>query len=824
MARQTAIWQVAVRDRERAKQLAKETGLHPVAIDVLLQRGFRDFPTIERFLHPDLSQLHDPLLLPDMPQAVQRIRRAVADREQIWIYGDYDADGLTATALLVRFFRDLGLSAGHYIPHRLEEGYGLNSQAVLEIANAGAKLLITVDCGVNSQTEIAYANSLGLDVIVTDHHTPDAAKRPNACALINPKLAESIYPFAELAGVGVAMKLVQALGGLAAVARYVELAAIGTIADVVPLLDENRVLAQQGLLALRQPRLPGVAALMAEAGNDRGVVGPNSVSFMLAPRLNAAGRLNQADRALELLLTDDSTLALDLASLLTRYNQERQLLEQQILIEAEEALNQLPADERWCIVLAKAGWHHGVVGIVASRLVDRYHRPVIMLAIDGDEARGSGRSIPGYDLVASLASVSQLLLSYGGHQAAAGLTLPAGQIEQLRHALNHHVQENLPSELLIPRLDLDGELDPSEVTLQLVQSLEELGPYGHGHPEPTFCSRSWRLEDARLVGKEGLHLKLRLNGGGMPWEVMAFRRGEELSVISTKQSLDIAYSVQRNSWNGRESVVLHLRDWREPARSPVISVYDRRQEQGLGLDLPALLRQRQTVLTVFWPAFARITLPELWRRLRIDLPDDQAGPLLLREMGGSWRVLDPSEVNEGDQLVWLDAPLGQPSLEQLARLLQSKLYRLGIHLLYNGNDIDRAYRLLETHGPNRQAMAALFRTLRSTDQEFWPWEKLAEALQVAGLLLLKDQVRLQFQVMQELSLAECACSSQGANIHLLPSPSGKQDLQQSTAFALAMQQLAAFGQAKEWLRGPDAASLIAKALGAALNQLGQDRI
>lgn len=824
MVRQMTEWQVATRDRERAKQLAEATGMHPVAIDVLLQRGLQDLTAIRRFLNPDLSQLHDPLLLPDMPQAVERISRAVKLQEQICIYGDYDADGLTATALLVRFFRDLGLSPSYYIPHRLEEGYGLNSQAIREIAGDGARLLITVDCGINSQAEVALASELGLDVIITDHHTPDESRRPCAHAVINPKLPGNVYPFIDLAGVGVAAKLVQALGGLAAVARYLELVAIGTIADVVPLLDENRVLVQQGLLALQQPAMPGIVALLAQAGVEPGQAKAGSVSYQLAPRLNAAGRLNQADRALELLLTSDLAQASELALLLDRYNQERQAIEQQILQEAEQMLSLLQPEERWCIVLANSGWHHGVVGIVASRLAERYHRPVIMLAVEGEESRGSGRSIPGYNLVAALQSASHLLSTYGGHQAAAGLTLATAQIEGLRQMLNQHVQENLSSDLFAPRLRLDGELDPSELTLQLVRSLEELGPFGHAHPEPVFCSRRWRLENAKLVGREGQHLKLRLDGGGLPWEVMAFRRGEDLQSIAAEQWLDVAYSVQQNSWNGRTNVVLYLRDWHQAAELSAVSVYDRRQELERGLSLRDLFEQPQAVITVFWPAVASVAWTELWRSLSFTLPDDRPGPLFIRAVENGWRLISPEQVSASDQLYWLDAPLGQPSLLQLVRLLQSRLYRLGIHLLYNGNDIDRAYKLLETHGPNRQAMAALFLALRSAEQTEWQWSELAQVLQSSGLLLLKDQVQLHLQVMQELSLAECACSTSGACIRLLPATGGKQDLMQSQAFSEAAEQLAAFEQAREWLKGPDAAGRISRELTALARQLGHDSL
>ncbi len=487
-----ANWLIAKRDRELAKHLAKELNIHPVAADVLIQRGFRDEAAARLFLNPDLSQLHEPYLLKGMRTAVQRIKQAVAVGEQILIYGDYDVDGLTSTALLVRYFRDLGLQVCHYIPKRLEEGYGLHEEAIMDFARQGIDLIITVDCGITAAGPVDAANRLGIDVIVTDHHTPDPMRMPDALAVINPKLPDQSYPFQELCGVGVALKLVQALSGVGVAARYLDLVALGTIADIVPLVDENRVFVKFGLTAMQDSRIPGLGALLAEANINYAAGGlkPGQVSFMIAPRLNAAGRLNAAEIGMELLLTEDLGRAQELAALLSQQNAERQAIEQQILLEAEELLAESSEANQWFIILAKEGWHHGVIGIVASRLMERHHRPVIMLGIDGDNAKGSGRSISGYSLIQVLQEHAELLITYGGHDAAAGLTLHVEQVEQLRQKLNQHVRVSLAPEQLIPKIRLDGELDPSELTLELVRSLESLGPYGPGHPEPTFCSSS----------------------------------------------------------------------------------------------------------------------------------------------------------------------------------------------------------------------------------------------------------------------------------------------------------------------------------------------
>lgn len=809
--RATAVWQIRERERELARSVAPSLGLHPVAAEVLLQRGIKDKAAMQRFLHPDLSQLHDPWLLPDMAPAVNRIKLAIELEQPIAIYGDYDADGLTATAVLVSYLKEEGAIVSHYIPGRLEEGYGLHPEAISELAANGIKLLITVDCGINAQAEVAYAASLGLDVIITDHHTPEAAKLPQALAVINPKL-DCEYPFAELAGVGVALKLVQALGGLAAAAKYFDLATLGTIADVVPLLDENRVIVRFGLEAMRASERPGIRALLEVAGVEPGTLRSGQVAFTLAPRLNAAGRLNEAELALELLLTEDDALALTLAQKLDGLNAERQEMEQQIFAEAEAMVSQLAPEDRWFIVLANADWHPGIIGIVAARLAERYYRPTILLAIEGEQARGSGRSIPCYNLVGSLAAHADLLTAYGGHQAAAGLSLATAAIPDLRAALNAHVQANLGAAQLKPHVYLDAELDPSEITLELVHSLERLGPYGAGHPEPVFCSKRWSLDKARLLGREGQHLKMELRGGGILWEVLAWRRGQELAEVSTEEWLDIAYTPQANVWNGQEKLVLYLSSWRQPAADDTIPVYDARYLVNRDDYLRGLLRQEQAVLLLFWPGLNLETWPKLQQHLDQAQIWQQSGPLYLRRQDGQWQPIAPSSLTSSCDLIWLDVPHGLPSLKRVAADLQESLYHHRIHLLYNVNDIDRVYSFWAENGPNRSALATLYRGLKAKKEQQWFWEELRQVMQAGGFLGLPDQISFHLQVLNELALAEYACSSEGVTVNWLPEPPGRQELAASDAFVQAQAELAAFAEAREWLRGPDAGSIIARSL------------
>ena len=809
--RASAVWQVKNRERELARAIAPSLDLHPVVAEIMLQRGLKDKAAMHRFLYPDLSHLHDPWLLPDMAPAVARIRQAIDLAQPIAIYGDYDADGLTATALLASYLRELEVEVSCYIPQRLEEGYGLHQDAISELAARGVKLIITVDCGINAQAEVAFAQQLGVDVIITDHHTPENTRLPQAQAVINPKLA-SDYPFTELAGVGVALKLVQALGGLGAAAKYFDLAALGSIADVVPLVDENRVIVRFGLEAMRASKRPGIIALLKASGVEPTTLKSTQVAFTIAPRLNAAGRLNKAQVALELLLTDDHSLAANLAEQLTEFNTRRQQMEQQIFAEADSMVLELPSEERWCIILASAAWHPGVIGIVASRLAERYHRPTILLTVEDEVARGSGRSIPGYDLVASLTEHASLLLAYGGHKAAAGLSLDTAAIPQLRAALNAHVQANLNLAQLRPQISLDAELDPSEITLSLVHSLEKLGPYGAGNPEPVFCSKGWRLQQASLLGKEGKHLKLGLQGGGIDWEALAWRRGPELTEISEAEWLDVAYTPQANVWNGQTKLVLHLRSWRPPAPDETISVYDARFITRRNDYLQQLLQQEQTVLVLFWPAFSLPAWPKLQAQLDAIPLWQQRSPLYLAKRNGKWLAVCPKSLDSGSHLVVLDVPHGLPSLERLAVDLQDSLYHQRIHLLYNVNDVDRIYNFLAENGPNRSALASLYRGLKALEQPQWCWDQLGQVMQADGYLGLPDQISFHLQVLTDLALAECASSSEGVELTWLPEPTERQELTASRSFVQAQAELAAFAEAREWLRGPDAAGIIARSL------------
>ena len=547
--------------------LALELALQPATARVLAGRGLVDPGQVREFLSPALSGMLDPFLLADMEQAVRRLILAWQRQEQICIYGDYDVDGVTATALLVSGLTALGMRAGYHIPHRMDDGYGLNSEALRSIRMQGSSLCISVDCGVTALEEAAICREIGLDLIITDHHQP-LEQLPDAVAVINPHRPDCGYPFKGLAGVGVAFNLLVGLRtrmreqGLFSdkepdLRQWLDLVALGTVADVVPLQGQNRLLVAAGLQRMAAADRTGLAALKRAAGVD-GAVTAGQVGFRLAPRLNAAGRLESAVPGVELLLTGDRATAERIASELDDANSERQLVEHRILTSAiamVEASGGVTG--RHSIVLASADWHPGVVGIVASRLVERYHRPTILLAQQEDGiAKGSGRSIPGFHLLDALHDCGPLLQRYGGHRAAAGVTLNAEQIELFCQAFEQAASSRLDQQSLIPTLVLDLELQPEELTIPLVNDLQRLAPFGAGNPEPVVCIRGLRVMEKKVVGAD--HLRLKLGRGRHYVHAIAWRMaGRDIPDL-----LDLAGMPEIDTWGGGARLQLRVKDFR----------------------------------------------------------------------------------------------------------------------------------------------------------------------------------------------------------------------------------------------------------------------
>ena len=554
--------------------LSEELGIPPLLARLLCLRGLTTPDAADRFLHPSLDHLHDPFRLEGMRAAVDRLLGAIANGERIVIHGDYDVDGITATVILRRTLDMLGANVGHFVPERLRDGYGLNRPAIERLHAEGVRLVVSVDCGIRGTDAGRRARELGVDLIITDHHEPDD-ELPSAVAIINPRQPSCTYPDKNLAGVGVALKLVQALCARSGRDRWlpacVKIAALGTLADVVPLVGENRVIAKIGLeLLSRGPNKVGLRALIEASGLTGKTIDSYHVAFMIAPRINAAGRMSTPDLAMRLLLASDereAAEARDLASQLNRENERRQQEERGIAAEARRLVESDPdIGARSVLVVAGDGWHRGVIGIVASKLVDVFHRPSIVISIDGDAAYGSCRSIPGFDMLGALEAHAGFLEKFGGHRAAAGLTMESGKIKAFRQAVTGWADERLGPDELRPRLRLDAALRFPEINAGLVEALSALAPYGAGNAKPLFCSRDVVVADGPRRLKDR-HLSLSLRQDGVALRGVFWRGVDRASVIEqARAALDVAFSVEQNTFNGTTRIEVWLADARAAER------------------------------------------------------------------------------------------------------------------------------------------------------------------------------------------------------------------------------------------------------------------
>ena len=563
----------------------ERAGLPPLCAAVLCARGVDTAPAASAFLAHGPDLLHDPFLLQDMEKAVERISRAIREQETLAVYGDYDVDGITATCLLTQFLRTLGGQVVSYIPDRTEEGYGLNNHAIDALARQGVTLIVTVDCGITAAQEVEYARALGVDVVITDHHQCKEVL-PQAVAVVDPRRPDCSYPFPDLAGVGVALKLALALTAPPerpqVLLDYGELAAIGTVADVMLLQGENRALVHLGLERLADCSRPGLQALLREAGCPRGQV-PTTVTigYGLAPRINAAGRMEQAGTALELLLTQDPQRGQELAQELCQLNRLRQAIELEIFQHCDQLLTHTPALSAPVIVLAGEGWHQGVIGIVASRLAEKYACPAFMISLDGDKGKGSCRSFGGFNLFGALERCAPLLDSYGGHELAAGFSIRRDNIPAFRAALCQLVEEFAGHQPMESFLDVDCEIPHcSLLSTQDVESLSLLEPFGSGNPKPVFLLRSVCVLSHTDVGG-GRHLKLRLRRDGVVMDAIFFSANTAACGIENGQRLDIAFTLQINQFRGNRTVQLQLCDLRPaPTRSQLERSLFRRLQAG----------------------------------------------------------------------------------------------------------------------------------------------------------------------------------------------------------------------------------------------------
>ena len=566
----TLVWDHLPCDEGAVSALEAALGLHPTVARLLCLRGFADPDLARQFLHPSLDHLHDPFKLTDMTAAVQRLEQAIARRERIAIHGDYDVDGITSTVILRRALEMLGGDVVHFIPERLRDGYGLQPAAIERLHADGVSLIVSVDCGIRGIEAARRARELGVDLIITDHHEPDH-ELPVAIAVLNPKRHDCSYPDKYLAGVGVALKLVQALCGRAGRSKwlpaFVKIAAIGTLADVVPLVGENRVIARFGLESLsRGPHTVGLRALLDCCGLTGKTIDSYQVAFMLAPRVNAAGRMSTPDIATRLLLATDAALeqeARGLAQQLNDENLRRQQEEAELVTAAKKAIETDPAvGAHNVLVVGGAGWHRGVIGIAASKLVDTYHKPAIVLSIDGDVAHGSCRSIPDFDMLNALERCADLFVRFGGHRQAAGLTMEAARVPEFRQRINAWADEVLEPDQLRPRLRIDAALPLNGITHDLVRGLDSLGPFGMGNPRPVFHASPVEIVDGPRTLKER-HLKMTFSQQGRRFRAIAWRAAERAGFLEKHRAgVNLAFSLDRNEYQGETYLELNVCDIR----------------------------------------------------------------------------------------------------------------------------------------------------------------------------------------------------------------------------------------------------------------------
>ena len=579
------IWNItdtACGHEEETARIAKELQVLPLTARLLYSRGYRTPEDAGRFIRVETELFHNPFLLKDMDKAVCRIQKAIRCRERIVIYGDYDVDGVTSVSLLYLYLRGREANVGYYIPNRIGEGYGVNREALERLAAEGCRLLVTVDTGITASDEIAYAYELGMDVVVTDHHACHDTL-PRAEAVVNPQRSDCTYPFKPLSGVGVAFKLACAVeaaerretGNTGDFMRdmcmnYIDLAAMGTVADVMPLVGENRLIVSMGLMCIAETKRPGLAALLAQTAGSgshsaKKRVTSSLIGFTLAPRINAAGRISDASRAVELFLTDSVTEGERLAAELCEINRERQNEENTMMEQAVSKIAQLPdLKENPVIVLHDDNWHHGVVGIVSSRITEHYGYPSILISFDGDVGKGSGRSVHGLNLVEALQSCSDLLIKFGGHELAAGLTIERKNLTAFIERINAYARQRLTQEMLTARLDADCEVESSDITLRQAKELYLLEPYGVSNPVPLFILRDAEITEIMPIGSNR-HTRMTLRKNGRLLSAVCFGTiAEELDFVAG-DSADVVFNLSANEFRGNETAQLVVRDINHPA-------------------------------------------------------------------------------------------------------------------------------------------------------------------------------------------------------------------------------------------------------------------
>lgn len=553
-------WQYYEQDKDIVNKIAEEHGISTLLAKILVNRGIVDSKQIKVFLEPQRHDFHNPFDMLDMGMAVNRIIEAINNKEKTIIYGDYDVDGITSITVLKKFLNERGLDVDYYIPNRLEEGYGLNKEAIEEIAKKGYKLMITVDCGISGVEEVELANSLGIETIITDHHE-QLDVLPNAYAIINPKRRDNTYPFRGLAGVGVVFKVIQAISMKLNLdekeyLKYLDIVCIGTISDIVPLVDENRVIAKLGLMLVKCTKNVGLKELIQESGYK--TIDSGMVSFGIAPRINACGRMGKQEEALELFLTDNPEKAKTITKRLNEYNIQRQETEKQIFEQAISELEKENLEEKSSIVLAGENWHHGVIGIVASRITEKFFKPTILICIEDDIGKGSGRSVPGFDLHEALAQSSKYLEKYGGHEMAVGLSLKKENIQEFKNHFEEYAKSKGVKDI-VPIINVDSEITKKDINKATVEQIKLLEPFGEQNKQPLLIYKNLKIASIRALS-EGKHLKLMLKDENEIINAIGFNLGELSEEYLIGDKVDVVGTLEINAYNGQEQIQINLKD------------------------------------------------------------------------------------------------------------------------------------------------------------------------------------------------------------------------------------------------------------------------
>lgn len=733
------LWEVNEPNLELSRKLSSELNIDLLVAKLLTVRGIDSVDSAKSFLYDSLDDLHPPELMGDIERAVERILFAVRNNERVWIYGDYDVDGVTAVSMLLLVLRHLGLQPGYYIPHRIDEGYGLSIDSVSELKRSGCDLIITVDCGISSIDEVEFANDQGIDVIITDHHEPSQII-PEAFAIINPKVGND-YPFKELSGVGVTLKLVQALvkkvkeGSKNFVIDMLDLVALGTIADVVPLVGENRILVKYGLETLNRTERPGIKALCEVSSLELGKINSYSVAFRLSPRINAAGRMDTAIDAVELLTTNSYDHAKQLAQRLDNANRERQSIEKTILDAAMSQIRTLDIESESCFVITGENWHSGVIGVVAGKITDLYYKPTVLISLKDGVGHGSARSISGLDIFNALSECSELLVKFGGHKMAAGFTIKQKNISEFREKLSKIAKDSLLPETLHPKTYIDLKVSLNELTEPAVQELSILQPYGCGNPEPTFLICDLMPQGVKVSGEEK-HIQLYLSDGYTLMRAIGYNMASLREHLEGKNTrIDAIVQPFINTWNGNKSVELKIRDvkiydYSDPIllhsdENLNVTIIDKRNIGDKMTHICGVLSEGEPTLIYVRDDYAIEQLKKMISSSSIKVrygvcysatSEQEEEELIDMITKGSLKTIISSypimkQLPNIRHILFCHPVLTQEEFIQCCRPILGARNKTYLHLLFNNTDVEVLTKILKSRYPDRETLINIYKRI-----------------------------------------------------------------------------------------------------------------